>query len=304
MAPAVDSQPEVPAVPVVSPPEKNAPQKAASAWDKYTSAFGFLADHAHPPKPYAGAATLDYEEYVKAANTGDVLLLYGTDTTSKLIRSFTNGPFFHAALIFRGALPSEDPAEYEDKVRVLQATASTVTVDFEGRHDKEHGEVMLVDLSTLMESEFGSGENVQVTVRRLEADESKLAAIKEGIIKTAEETLLKPYTLGNNFKTDAALIAETKLPDAMHMNRKTFGSYVCSTLVGHALTESGVLNAENHPLGSDIHFFPKHFSEAAMPVDSKTDFGEGVRLGRETRLTNVMDDIEEGEPAAKRCKVE
>eukprot|EP00588_Corethron_pennatum_P010678 CAMPEP_0194273726 /NCGR_PEP_ID=MMETSP0169-20130528/7006_1 /TAXON_ID=218684 /ORGANISM="Corethron pennatum, Strain L29A3" /LENGTH=277 /DNA_ID=CAMNT_0039016765 /DNA_START=126 /DNA_END=956 /DNA_ORIENTATION=- len=241
----------------------------------------------NPPVPYAGAQQLDYSEYLKQARTGDVLLFYGTDDIEKVIRIFTNGPFYHAALVFRGALPDEDASEYGDRVRVLQATSTAQEVDFEGHHGDENGEVMLVDIETLIKFEITDGENVQVTVRRLVAAEPQLERIKAKILRTARDTLLKPFTIGSGDHADGAYIADTILPPFLQLDRRTFRTYVCSTLVAHALIAAGVLDPEKHPLGSDIHFFPKHFDEEFLPVESTQDFCEGVCLGKETRLTGT-----------------
>lgn len=160
----------------------------------------------------------------------------------------------------------------------------TLEVDFQGHHGEEKGEVMLVDIETLIKAE---GENIQVTVRRLVAAEPQLEQIKAKILQTASDTLLKPYTLGSGDRADEAYIANTLLPSFMELDRKTFKTYVCSTLVAHALIAAGVLNPKKHPLGSDIHFFPKHFDEEFLPADSAQDFCEGVCLGKETRLTGL-----------------
>ena len=84
-------------------------------FSKYANAMHLLTSKANPPVPYAGAQQLDYSEYLKQARTGDVLLFYGTDDVSKAIQIFTNGPFEHCALLFRGALPDEDASESATK---------------------------------------------------------------------------------------------------------------------------------------------------------------------------------------------
>ena len=246
-----------------------------------------LARRLSPPEPRGDLPLLAYDDYAAQAQTGDLLLFCADTPLSKLVRALENGTYQHTAIVVKAALPGEDEA-YAEKLRVLMATCTAQVVDFRDHHGVESNEVMLVDLARFLRNEE------TVVVRRVVCDDArKRADVTRKVVAVAADTLGRPYNLtSHRLKERLEVVESLALPGFVKhrhwFDRKTYDTYVCSTLAAHTLIAADVLNSDKHPLGSDYYFsFPslldeEHLSEA-------DDFAAGVALGPEVRLENPWD---------------
>ena len=116
------------------------------------------------------------QELLKKVKTGDIILWSGSSAVSKIIRFFSNSPFSHASIIFKGALNEKERQIGVSEVpRIFQATWSDFKEEFSGWSYKVSRQVMLNDLEKVLIK--NEEESEPATLRALTCKESKLEFI-------------------------------------------------------------------------------------------------------------------------------
>jgi hypothetical protein len=213
------------------------------------------------------AQTVSYEDLGANARTGDVILMHGTYTSSRIIQFFEGCEWSHSAMIvIAGDLGLDLP---KDQVLLWESNVHTPARDVILNETKTGP--MLVDLKERIYNNFEHKDDSAFAIRHLytERDAEMFENLRAAIDETHDAVFPSSKDEFGHF-----------LEGRLHERQAPPGSFFCSQLLAHTFMKLGLVSTL-HP---DNAYAPADFSQGlSLPLL------RGAFLGPEIQLdTNAL----------------
>lgn len=215
---------------------------------------------------------ISYSDFIKDVKTGDICLMQGIHTSSKIIQLFENVDWSHSAILIWEQDISDIFKEKPETNRLLLWESNTIStetgqppvIDLISGEQKNGPQI--VDFKQRISHNFATKDDSNFAIRHCYAEYTT------NMLQTLEKTILAVHS--NGFP-DILREFDNFIKGRKENKQTSDGTFFCSQLVAHTLMQLDLLSKDN----PDNSYAPADFSETIdIPLLKRAWLGKEIKL--------------------------